>query len=353
MVPHLDPKSRARAGMAGTGMVAILLLHAGSLAPASAPAPLLGATAALMGGVWEVRFRATSHAPDGTRTTERWTAQVPIADLAGDGLLIGSSPRAGGRFLPGTTGVRFAESFSAEGPGLTLTGEVRVDATSGEGTSFRADGWLATEAEITILRLKGRRIAGAGPGPQIAIFEESFEAGLGPYRETDASGALASTLWHEEGFCGFNPAPIPIREELGASAAAYNGGLEGAFTYGTGPAANEGALEGPSLEVPDSATGLELRFDILRGTQGAPATFDRSLVEVREEGCASWTTALEVTAEVGCGSAPLTVTVGEAALQAMVGKRFVHRFRFDTVDGNDNEHLGWYVDNVSIVVVTP
>ncbi|HKB15995.1 MAG TPA: hypothetical protein VKF62_08010, partial [Planctomycetota bacterium] len=137
---------------------------------------------------------------------------------------------------------------------------------------------------------------------------------------------------------------------LGAGAAAYNRGDEGApvYTFNTG-AANTGVLQSPGVPVPIGTKGLVLSFDTIRGAEEG-ISFDQSFVEAREVGELEWTTLAQIVNQVPCGGTPDVVTLGfgKKTIAPLVGSSIQHRFRFDTIDGASNSYLGWYVDNVEI-----
>ncbi|MGH7151168.1 MAG: hypothetical protein ACREIU_10735, partial [Planctomycetota bacterium] len=219
---------------------------------------------------------------------------------------------------------------------------------------FKAEGSLLGADAIVTFRLKGKRIPGSVPPTTLVLFEQDFEAGLAPYVETDANGLLVATLWHAEGLCG-PAATVPA--SMGGAAAAYNLGDQAppVYTYDTGfLTPNAGSLESPPLSVPSSSSptaGIRLSFDFLRETQAA-TVLDESFLEVREFECGAWTFLAAFTDQAACARSPIHVEIsGNPVLDAMFGKTFSHRFRFDTGDSSENDFLGWYVDNVRIEVV--
>lgn len=327
------------ATQAGAVLFALLGTQGGSGLPPE------GASPASLAGLWRATISGTARDLEGVAISLRFSTFLEFTDLDGSGVSL--APFAGQcTEIPATSGVRLPTAFFVEGPGASMAGKVRVDAATGEGVSF--EGVLNFNAGGRIASLQARAKRAGAPDPPQSLFAEAFEAGLGSYVETDASGNPASTLWHAEGFCA---AGTPIPASMGTAAAAYNRGDENppVYTYATG-AANSGALRGPLLAVPKSALGLTARFEMLRDTEGT-AGFDQSFFEVQCPGELSWRTVAEITTEgVACGAAPVVFTIGptDPALNAALRESFAHRFLFDTVDAGANNHLGWTVDGVEI-----
>ncbi len=308
----------------------------------------------LMEGLWEANLSVTTQTADGIATKFKTKVDLAIADYGTVGLCIGSIQLPTGQRIPGMSGGRFARSFSAEAERVSLAAAVKKHPVTGEGISFKGTGIFTDSLGVSVFKITGKRLVGAAAPAQIPLFLEDFDLGLGPYAETDLAGAPASTLWHAERFCAAGTA---IPASLGFFAAAYNRGDEDppVYTYETGPA-NSGALQGPAVSAPSDAPGLSVAFDMLRdveGTGGGP--FDQCRVEVRDTECGvGWQNLVQVAEEVGCSGTPITVTIaGNPTLDSMVGKSFLHRFRFDTVDGALNDFIGWYVDNVRIEAANP
>ncbi len=309
----------------------------------------------LMEGMWQASLSVTSHSTDGTAAKSKTKVDLAIADFGTAGLAIGSFRLPTGQMVPGMAGRRLARSFSAEAEGVALAAGVKRDPVTGEGISFKGTGFFSTPSEIRVFRISGKRLAGIAAPAQIPLFLEEFDLGLGPYTETNLfPGTPAATFWHAEQFCA--PA-TSIPASMGFKAAAYNRGDEipPVYTYDTGDD-NCGALQGPAIEAPSDAPGLSVTFDILRDVEGPGTSIsvDSCRFEVREVGCGTWLNVAHVTQEVLCSGTPITVTIaGGPALGSLLGKRFLHRFRFDTDDDIANNFLGWYVDNVRIGVVNP
>jgi hypothetical protein len=187
-------------------------------------------------------------------------------------------------------------------------------------------------------------------GPSCALFEEDFEGGtLGAYTETTLAGAPAATLWHAESAC---PAGSVIPPPMGSKAAAYNRGDIGILNYAVGANGNSGAIESP-VHAGTAGASLQIQFDYVRAID--PLAFDQTRLEVRPVGGA-WVQVTPFLANsqsiaAACGSA----NMGHAtvSLPFSFPGPWQHRFTFDTVDGQSNGYLGWYVDNVRVVQSAP
>ncbi|MCI0589482.1 MAG: hypothetical protein L0323_21925 [Planctomycetes bacterium] len=322
------------------------------LVPALAAAQPRGVPPAF-GGLWEVKIKSTHFGSGGAKTVANVTALLEIVQpvaAEGKGLSIGTFPAAFGTVLfPATSGNFFFDYLVTTAPGATLTATFKANATTGEVKSFKGNLTLDVFEDgggVVVAAVKGKFL-GASPISN-SIFSADFEAGIGGYTETDFDGAPAATLWHAEGFCA---AATAIPPGMGAGAAAYNRGDEGApvYNFDTG-ATNEGALQSPAVAVPTGTKGLVLSFDTLRvGEEGA--TFDQSFVEAREVGDLGWAPLAQLINQVGCGDDPDAITLGfgKNTISSLVGSSFEHRFRFDSIDDVSNNGLGWYVDNVEIL----
>jgi hypothetical protein len=305
-----------------------------------------------MAGIWEVQIKSTHFGSDGTKTSGTLTALLeiePRVAAEGGNLQVRSFSAAIDTVLfPETFGSVFADYFIASGPDATLAGTLKVDASTGEATSFRGTATLNLLPEgegVVVAALTGKRLDPSTPTS--SIFVADFESGLFPYTETDPEGSPTATLWHAEGSCAAGTA---IPASMGAGAAAYNRGDEGPPVYNfDNGSTNAGAIQGPAIAVPPGTRGLQIVFETIRQTEGG-VLFDQSFVEARTVGAESWTTLTEIIPQVPCGSSPETVTLGfgKKSIKPIFGASFQHRFRFDTVDAGVNGTIGWYVDNVQV-----
>lgn len=309
-----------------------------------------GAASVTLNGVWLLTFSGTTYDPQGTKTKIKETSLVPFSDSTGSGFDIGSFG-LGSLSVPAATGQRSTNTFFAEGPGVSLACTVQVDPATGQGISCKGIATFGAGGSVGMWKVKGKRVLAFGP--PVTLFAHDFESGLSPYVETDAAGAPTDTLWHAESSCA---ASTPIPAAMGSAAAAYNRGDESppVYTYNTGSTVpNQGVIEGPPLTASGQVFGVTLRFDMLQETENQPLFFDQAFLEVKGAADPDWQTLLQLVGLAGCGSAPITVTVGpsDPILSGVAAGTFLHRFRFDTVDAGVNNFLGWYVDNFEIEVL--
>ncbi|MCI0589763.1 MAG: hypothetical protein L0323_23350, partial [Planctomycetes bacterium] len=202
------------------------------------------------------------------------------------------------------------------------------------------------------------------PGSSVLSYSENFESGttagvtVGNMTEEDEFGSPLDVQWHAETDCDAVPTPIPA--PLAGSAAAYNQGDVGNFTYDTPFSANSGALVSPSFTVPAGTVGLTVAFDYLKETEGGGATvFDQCFVEGRSSPFASWDPMVQVAGNQPCFSpGSFTANSGGSGFSTLIaGGGGQLRLRFNTVDSVGNAYLGWYVDNLTLtsqtVALTP
>ncbi|MGH7151615.1 MAG: hypothetical protein ACREIU_12995, partial [Planctomycetota bacterium] len=195
---------------------------------------------------------------------------------------------------------------------------------------------------------------GEAPGGAFPAFVEAFEAltvpgvTVGTMAEEDPAGVPVDTLWHAEAFCDAAATPIPV--PLFGSAAAYNQGDLGIYTYDTG-VANAGALVTPVFALPAATVGASVAFDMLKETEGGgAAAFDQCFVEARDSLGGAWGLIGQLAGNAPCAAGGVGTSVsggpGVDALLSTAGGQV--RLRFDTVDGIGNGFAGWYVDNLLV-----
>ncbi len=201
------------------------------------------------------------------------------------------------------------------------------------------------------------------PGSTVLAYSENFDSGttpgvtVGNMAEEDSFGSPLDVLWHAETNCDAGGTPIPA--PLAGSAAAYNPGDLGNYTFNTG-VANSGALVSPSFSVPAGTIGLTVAFDYLKETEGGgTTTFDQCFVEGRSSPFASWDPMVQVAGIQACFSpGSFAANSGGSGFSTLVaGGGGQLRLRFNTVDSVGNAFLGWYVDNLTLtsqtVALTP
>jgi hypothetical protein len=165
--------------------------------------------------------------------------------------------------------------------------------------------------------------------------------------ESPASAWTASGLWHRSS----------RRAASGGFSWWY--GRESDASYETG-GRNRGSLNSPRIDLEDSA-GAILEWDQLLRSEGfghpmelegyfgpyLNADSGRLLLSV--DGGSSWTVLSHIAhATPGPGFASYRVNLSRFA-----GRTIRLRFDFDTFDGEDNAHEGWYLDNIRVVRLGP
>ncbi|MGH7149176.1 MAG: hypothetical protein ACREIU_00685, partial [Planctomycetota bacterium] len=197
------------------------------------------------------------------------------------------------------------------------------------------------------------------PGTSTLAYSENFESGtvagvtVGNMTEEDDFGTPADVMWHAETDCDALPTPIPA--PLAGSAAAYNQGDVGTYTYDTPFSANSGALVSPSFTVPGGTDTLTVAFDYLKETEaGGTGTFDQCFVEGRSSPFASWDPMVQVVGNQPCfAGGSFSANSGGSGFSTLIaGGGGQLRLRFDTVDSVGNSLLGWYVDNLTLTAQT-
>jgi hypothetical protein len=185
-------------------------------------------------------------------------------------------------------------------------------------------------------------MAGSGSGE---LFSTDFESGLAGLTLDNALGN-GGGLWHLTAALANSPGHS-------ASNSLYYGkdeGTHGNGNYNTG-AANQGVAVLPSLNFASVTPPLTLQFQHLMQTESS-TNFDRALVEISTNNGASWQTAAarwfgntngwanDFAGQWRTQAVDLTAWAG--SMNARV------RLHFDTVDSVANNHLGWYVDDLSV-----
>ena len=214
--------------------------------------------------------------------------------------------------------------------------------------------------------------------PRVVIFEETFESGtLGAFSERVCPNEPVSpfpasvgpccapgpTFWHAEAFCNACAIPpLPVSPIFGSYAAAYNRMDEAppSCTYETPGTGNAGAIEtGPVYwpTWPPVPMNLAITFDVwlAPGTGAGSGVLDRTYLEVdlgaSPGACGNdWRTLAYANVSSSCAVPPVVVTVGNHPyLDMMASSDRPFRFRFDTIDDNDNDQAGPYVDNIRVL----
>lgn len=188
-------------------------------------------------------------------------------------------------------------------------------------------------------------LAWSNASAQQILFHDGFENGM---QNWSATG-----LWNHETVadpCGSQAAPF--RE--GGAAAWY--GNEGSCTYETPPSANMGSLYlRPWIDLPANAGSISLRFWSWRASEncwGSPllgGQWDVHSVTIEAQNTVGSGFIQDLCPPNGSPSLVLPWYESRIDLSGYRGGRVRVSFLFNSIDQFDNGHLGWFVDDVSIV----
>ena len=177
------------------------------------------------------------------------------------------------------------------------------------------------------------------------IYQEDFESGLGGFTIDNTFGN-GNGLWRLTTYCAELPGHSPVTA-LGysddAAECTYNNGLT-----------NQGGATSPVIDLPgySGGTSFQLAMKYFLGTENNPAQYDKATIEISENG-----DPFVVIAHNDDSAAPITLNDGAdvwleltADLSAYAGSSIQLRFGFNTEDEQDNDHPGFYVDDITISV---
>lgn len=170
-----------------------------------------------------------------------------------------------------------------------------------------------------------------GGGDPTECLTVDFEAG--------APGWTSSGLWHlaANSTC---PSPQP---GFSSPVTAQYFGQDASCDYSTG-ATVEGSLTSPTVNGITAQSTLS--FQYLRQVESfAGGSFDQTRVEIVSAGSSTQIFALDSTD----ASSAVWTSSGDLSLAAFAGQAIQVRFAFDSVDGQFNGFLGWFVDDVVVI----
>ncbi|MEM9487894.1 MAG: hypothetical protein AAGC55_02055, partial [Myxococcota bacterium] len=111
---------------------------------------------------------------------------------------------------------------------------------------------------------------------------------------------------------------------------------------------NSGSLTSPVVGPLGPASTLS--FDYFRQVESYPGSYDRTWVEVSDDGGATWTAVWQ--RDSSNPSENAWVSSGAISLAQFAGSAVQVRFFFETRDGIANNFTGWMIDNVVIDTVS-
>ncbi|MCB0164220.1 MAG: S8 family serine peptidase [Anaerolineae bacterium] len=248
-----------------------------------------------------------------------------------------------------TTGRPLSAIIDIDGyPGESLptdpvSGFYSISLAAGTGYIFqiRANGAGYTPLSYNIEPLTGDQnqdfeltvdiIACTAPGytPTYQFFDD-FEAGLSQW--------TASGLWHQEAeadTCGAQAMPFPSPTQ-----AAYYGLVDSCTYADSSPFEGTLTLATP-ISLPTSGQAA-LAFSSYEQTEcGGNCDWDNRTIEISADGGGSWDI-------LGEGDTEEVWYRSSFDLTPYLGQEVIARFRFDSVDSQYNNYLGWLVDDVGI-----
>ena len=167
---------------------------------------------------------------------------------------------------------------------------------------------------------------GPPPPPPAAIYEEDFDDGSAQGWTKTGGG---TDLWRVASDC----------------VAAASGSFTIAFSraapncdYDVGTAV--GTATSPVIDS-SGASSATLTFNHFWETESFSGAFDRMFIEVSTNGGGSWT----LLREINSATANPSGFIGES-FNVTPSSQFQLRFRFDSEDGQFNNFLGWYIDDI-------
>lgn len=180
------------------------------------------------------------------------------------------------------------------------------------------------------------------PDPEyITLFETDFENGLDGFTLDNTFGD-GNGLWHLTDLChAVDPGHSAV------TALWY--GQDSSCTYNNG-LANQGVVLSPVIHIGGAQAPVQLVFNYLLGTEGAPDSWDRASVEMSVDGGPFTLIAHNNQGEgvyhlVESSSAWAAAAIN---LGDLVGADVQFRFGFVTVDNISNNFPGFYVDDFEV-----
>lgn len=146
--------------------------------------------------------------------------------------------------------------------------------------------------------------------------------------------------------------------------------------YRTGTSPNEGTAVSPALHVPTGASDPVLYFNSSYEIEsGSPSTRDLMTVETSTNQDASWTLRCRLNPSSSPGGLPGETVCSNGfsngafpcpsepngpqweqrsiSLSSVVGSSVLVRFKFNTMDGIENDGMGWMLDDVRVAYTSP
>ncbi|MCA9158503.1 MAG: choice-of-anchor J domain-containing protein, partial [Planctomycetales bacterium] len=113
-----------------------------------------------------------------------------------------------------------------------------------------------------------------------------------------------------------------------------------------------GSITSPTTDL-RNVNNAQLSFTYLLQTEGNPDKFDQAQVDISTDGGTSWqvlpgATNNELLIDTGTDNGDPIWNSATFDLSEYAGQQIQIRFKFDSIDGVNNSHEGWYVDDVAV-----
>jgi hypothetical protein len=184
-------------------------------------------------------------------------------------------------------------------------------------------------------------VALSGRGSAVSVFSADFESGLNGFAVDNNVGS-GGGLWHRSTGRSLDPGHSP-------GGTLYFGrgeGPAGGGNYDAGIV--EGSALAPVINLATAQPPLTLTFQYLIESE-ADIDFDLATVELSTNNGATWFVAAGSKSVGGLTSMSQGVWLAaHIDLSAWVGRSLLARWRFATIDDQNNAFEGWYVDDVRV-----
>lgn len=238
---------------------------------------------------------------------------IPVADAGGDQVAcVGQQVTLGTPALPGHTYLW--------APGGETTAQITVSPAD------------TTEYTLTVT-------TDCGPKDDSAtVFVDTLGVdGLTDDFENGSAQWTADGLWHSVA----SSACAAPDDGFSSPVTSFYYGQDAGCTYDTGAANSGNLLSRPIFGINSTST---LTFDYWRGVESFAGSFDVTQVDV----IAGGTTTTVFALDSNTASAMDWISVPPIDLSAFDGQAIQLRFRFNTGDGQANNFVGWFVDDVAV-----
>jgi hypothetical protein len=263
-----------------------------------------------------------------------WTGNIIVSKVATNAVLLadGGSGRIGASNpfqVVSNSGVNI-DHFAWSAISSTQQAGVPFPATI---TALSSWGSTATNFYVTA----GISATAAGD----VLYQYNFESGLQGFTINNSYGS-SNGLWHLSSGRAADAGHSPSNSLYYG----HNETLAGGGNYDTG-SANGGVVVSPPLTLPAGVPAVTLSFNYLMNVESY-SDYDVAFVEISTNNGTTFAP-IAVKDSLG-GLTNLTAGLWVADtldISAFAGQTIRLRFRFDTIDGYNNDTEGWYVDDIT------